>query len=100
MSINEIVSLVLRVIAIIVMVFVLPYLRKKYGDDKINEVRNKIMTYVEAAEQIFNTDQGVLKKSWVQEKLKAAGIDVNLDIIDAEIESYVLILHNQLKDKE
>jgi len=98
MSINEIVSLVLRVVVFILIVFIIPLIKRKYSKDQLEAVNATIQTYVEAADQIFGRDQGVLKKEWVLKKLAAAGIDVNLDIIDAEIEAYVLMLHNALKD--
>ena len=98
MTINEIVSLALRIIMLILVLVVIPFIKKKYGDEKLNDVNDKIMTFVEAAEQLFS--DGPVKKAWVQQKLADAGIDVSLDLIDAEIESYVLILHNELKKKK
>jgi len=97
MSINEIVSLVLKVICFIAVVFVIPYIKKKYNQQQLEEVNEKIQTYVEAAEQIFGSDQGPEKKEWVRAKLAAHGIDVNLDEIDSMVEAFVLILHNELK---
>ena len=97
MSINEIVSIVLKVVCFILVAFVIPVLKKKYTREQLEDVNNTIHMYVEAAEQIFGVDQGTEKKQWVQERLKASGIDVNLAAVDAEIEAYVLILHNALK---
>jgi len=98
MTINEIVSLVLRLVVFILIVFVIPLIKRKYTRDQLEAVNETIQTYVEAAEQIFGKEQGDEKKQWVRGKLAAAGIDVDLDVIDAEIESYVLMLHNALKE--
>lgn len=98
MSINEIVSLVLKIVCFVLVTFIIPLIKKKYDQDKIDSVLDKIQTYVEAADQIFGRDQGEEKKQWVRAKLAAHGIDVDLDIIDAEIEAAVLILHNALKE--
>jgi hypothetical protein len=98
MSINEIISIVLKVVCFLLVVFVIPYIKKKYSQQRLEEINQKIQTYVEAAEQIFGKDQGEEKKQWVREKLTALGIDVDLDYIDATIESIVLILHNALKE--
>lgn len=98
MNISEIISLVLRIICFIAVAFVIPYIKKKYSQQQINEVNEKIQTYVEAAEQIFGTEQGEEKKQWVRGRLAAMGIDVDIDYIDACIESCVLILHNALKN--
>ena len=98
MSINEIVSLVLKVICFVAIAFVIPYVKKKYSQQQLQEINEKIQTYVEAAEQVFGKDQGKEKKEWVRNKLEAMGIDVDLDYIDAAIEGFVLILHNELKE--
>ena len=98
MSINEIVTLVLKVVLFILVVFIVPLIKRKYTQNQIDDVTNKIETYVEAAEQIFGREQGEEKKQWVRSKLAALGIDVDLDLIDAEIEAFVLMLHNSLKE--
>lgn len=98
MSINEIITLVLKVVCFILVAFVIPLIKKKYDQNQIDGVLDKIQTYVECAEQIFGSEQGELKKQWVRGRLAAHGIDVDLDIIDAEIEACVLMLHNALKE--
>ena len=97
MSINDIVSIVLKVVCFILVAFVIPVIKKKYTQQQLEDVNNTIHMYVEAAEQIFAIDQGAEKKQWVQERLTAAGINVDLASIDAEIEAYVLMLHNALR---
>ena len=97
MSVNEIVSLVLKIVCFLLVSFVIPLLKKKYDQSQIDAVLDKIQTYVEAADQIFGKDEGAEKKQWVRGRLAAHGIDVDLDLIDAEIEACVLMLHNALK---
>ena len=97
MNINEIVTLVLKVACFILVAFIIPFIKRKYSQEELNAVNDKIMTYVQAADQIFGSEQGEEKKQWVRGKLAAHGIDVDLNIIDAEIESCVLMLHNALK---
>ena len=97
MSVNEIINLVLKVICFIAVAFVIPYIKKKYNRQQLEEVNEKIQTYVEAAEQIFGGDQGEEKKQWVRERLSAHGINVDLDEIDAAIEAFVLLIHHELK---
>lgn len=98
MNANEIISLVLKLVCFILVSFVIPLIKKKYEQNKIDAVLDKIQTYVESAEQIFGKDQGEEKKQWVRGRLAAHGIDVDLDLIDAEIEACVLMLHNALKE--
>ncbi len=97
MSITEIVTLVLKVLCFILVAFVIPVVKRKYTQQELEAVNDKIMTYVQAADQIFGSEQGEEKKQWVRGRLAAHGIDVDLNIIDAEIEACVLMLHNALK---
>ena len=99
MTITEIVTIVLRIIDFVLIVFIIPLIKRKYTSEQLAALNDTIQTYVEAAEQIFGRDQGIEKKKWVQEKLKAMGIVVDMDVIDAEIEAYVLMLHNALKSE-
>ena len=97
MTITEIVTLVLKILCFILVAFVIPVVKKKYTQQELEAVNDKIMTYVQAADQIFGSEQGEEKKQWVRGRLAAHGIDVDLNIIDAEIEACVLMLHNALK---
>ena len=97
MNVTEIATLVLKVTAFILVVIVIPLIKKKYDKNQLEDVNEKIMTYVQAAEQIFGTDQGAEKKQWVRGRLAGWGIDVDLDYIDAQIEAMVLMLHAALK---
>ena len=98
MDINEIVSLVLKVMCFILVTLVIPMIKRKYSKDQLEAVNDKIMTYVQAAEQIFGKEQGEEKKQWVRGRLAAHGIDVDLSLVDAEIEACVIMLHNALKE--
>lgn len=97
MNITEIITLVLKVICLVLVVFVIPYVKKKYDKQQLESVNEKIQTYVECAEQIFGKEQGAEKKEWVREKLMAHGIDVDLDYINATIEQIVLEIHAALR---
>ena len=97
MSITEIVTLILKIVCFVLVAFVIPLIKKKYTQQELEAVNDKIITYVQAADQIFGSEQGEEKKQWVRGRLAAHGIDVDLNIIDAEIEACVLMLHNALK---
>ena len=98
MSANEIIELVIKAVMLILVLFVIPYVKKKYDKAQLEEVNQKIKTYVDAAEQLFDSTDGLKKKEWVREKLAGFGINVDLDYINALIEQSVLILHNSLKE--
>jgi len=99
MNVTEIATLVLKITAFILVVIVVPLIKKKYDKNQLEDINEKIMTYVRAAEQIFGSEQGAEKKQWVRGRLAGWGIDVDLDYIDAQVEAAVLLLHAALKSE-
>lgn len=108
-DITEIVIMVIGLCAVILTIFVIPAIKAKYGQDKVDEalaVASKIdcfiRTFVEAAEQIFPKEEGVRKKEYVTnlvlEKLAEIGVTMDLEQISAAIESAVFELHTKLKN--
>lgn len=97
MDVNQIVNLAVRIVFLIVSAFIVPWFKQKYDESKQRKIIETISKYVTAAEQLYDSTEGATKKAWVQEKLLAAGININLDDIDATIEACVYELHNALK---
>lgn len=103
MNITHIIELAILLVFAIISAFVVPVLKQKLGQDKLN----KILTYVEiavtAADQLFNTDQGQEKKEYVlaylNAELERLGLTVDMETLENMIEAQVLILHNQLKEE-
>ena len=101
MDITNIFELVILLISALVATFVIPLLKQKFGQEKLN----KVMTYVEiavhAAHQLFATDEGKAKKEYVvnylTEMLKKQGLTVDMETLENMIEAEVLKLHKQLK---
>lgn len=101
MDITHIFQLVILLLSALVATFVIPLLKQKFGQEKLN----KVMTYVEiavrAADQLFNTDEGKAKKEYVvnylKEILKQQGLTVDMETFENMIEAEVLKLHKQLK---
>lgn len=101
MDITNIFELVILLLSALVATFVIPLLKQKFGQEKLN----KVMTYVEiavhAADQLFATDEGKAKKEYVvnylTEMLKKQGLTVDMETLENMIEAEVLKLHQQLK---
>ena len=101
MDITNIFQLVILLLSALVATFVIPLLKQKFGQEKLN----KVMTYVEiavrAADQLFATDEGKAKKEYVvnylTEMLKKQGLKVDMETLENMIEAEVLKLHKQLK---
>lgn len=96
-------------VAIITLIFafltkyLVPFLKSKMSveDGKNSEIKAallklSIQTAVQAAEQIYNSDEGQKKKSYVLHVLESQGYNVNTTAIDAAVESAVLALRKEL----
>ena len=103
MDITHIFELAILLVFAVISAFVIPLIKQKVEQDKLN----KILTYVEiavtAADQLFNSDEGIQKKAYVLEYLESElakhGLTVNMETLDKMIEAQVLVLHNELKNE-
>lgn len=95
MTMTEITSAVITIIATILTALVIPLIRAKLGEAKFAELVNYVTIAVKAAEQIFTgSGRGAEKKAYVIEWLKSKGIDVTSEDVNNAIEAAV----NMLKD--
>lgn len=107
---TDITTIVLGVISILATVltfFIVPYIKTKYGAEKIGEALKQteqvvywVKMFVSAAEQTFGKEQCEQKKKYVLDlitvKLQELNVTMDLEQIDAAIESAVLELHKNL----
>ena len=104
MDITQIVLAVIALISAVLTGFVIPWLKKKTDveNGKMTETQSYLLrlainTAVKAAEQLYNSDEGMKKKTYVLGILKAQGYDVDAAALDAAIEAAVLELHRELE---
>lgn len=80
----------------LVTIFLLPWLRKKYGTEKTNEILRWVGIFVRAAEQVYNeSGMGEKKKEYVLTRLKEKGFTVDVEELDSMIEAAVLELNRE-----
>lgn len=97
----DIFYIVLSLVSILVSGVLIPLLKQKYGQQKINNVLEIVKIAVNAAEQIYNKGgQGNLKKEYVIQYLKDHGIKIKDDELDTMIEASVLELNKWKKEIE
>lgn len=107
MDFTQVCSAILTLLFTILIVCVIPSIRKRYGQEKIDEAMNEakevyhwITVFVQAAEQLFPSTQPTDKKAYVLKligaKLAELGLTIDTAILDAQIESAVLELHQSL----
>ena len=89
-DLTPIISAVITLIIAIITTFLIPYIRSKVDVTKLATVQTWIKIAVEAAEQIYEgTGKGAEKKQYVLDFLQSKGFTVDLDSIEALIESEV-----------
>lgn len=86
----KLLSLVITIISILITYYLVPYLKKKLGKEKFNEIYDWVSIAVNAAEQIFNEPgMGEKKKHYVLKFLQDRGIELSYQELDALIEAVV-----------
>lgn len=103
-DLTQIILAVIALIGAVLTGFVIPWLKKKVDveNGKLTETQSALLklainTAVKAAEQLFNSEEGLKKKAYVIDILKSQGYEVDQAAINAAIEAAVLELHRQLE---
>lgn len=107
-DITQVVTLIIALCAAVITAFLVPYIKKKYGQEKINEALNQvhlIKNYakiaVNAVEQMF---PGQAEKrlqeatDYFNKQMEKLGIALDEDEVRKAIEAAVLDLNQSLKD--
>lgn len=92
-DITPIVNAVIALVAAVISAFLIPWIKGKIETEKLNQIMSWVTIAVEAAEQIYReSGMGAKKKAYVLDFLAKKGITLDVDSIDAMIESAVLDL--------
>lgn len=90
---NFVLAAITLIIAIVA-AFVIPYIKSKTTAEQFSTIKLWVTVAVNAAEQLFTgSGRGEEKKSFVLSFLEAKGFTIDLESIDALIESAVLDLN-------
>ena len=94
-DITPIVIAFVSMVFAIIGIFLIPFVKSKVGEEKFKDISKWIRIAVNAAEQIYNeSGMGKVKKEYVLEFLKKRGITMDIDSVDALIESEVYKLNS------
>lgn len=96
MDITPIIQAVIALLAAVITVFVIPWLKNKVGEQHMDLFLAWVDIAVAAAEQLYEAADGEKKKAYVIQFLASKGFDVNTEELDNAIEAAVLKLHNEL----
>lgn len=94
-DLTDIFRAIITLLVSIITIFVLPILKEKWGEGKLEEIKKWVAIAVQAAEQIFEgPGRGEEKKKYVIEFLESKGFTFDEETINNLIESavYDLIL--------
>lgn len=95
-NITPIVQAAIVLIASIVTTFVVPWIRSKVKNEDMAIFLRWVEIAVAAAEQLYESTEGELKKEYVLTYLRDKGYSVDVDDLENAIEAAVLKLHNEL----
>ena len=96
MDITMILQAVIYLLLAIVMMIVIPWLKKQVGAENMDELMRWVEIGVAAAEQLYTAAQGAQKKQYVLEFVRSKGLKIDEASLDAAIEAAVNSLHNEL----
>lgn len=98
MDITPYVKVAEIILAAIFTYIIVPYIKAKLNNERLEKLRVFVKTAVQAAEMIFNeTGMGKEKKQYVINCLADAGYKLDEEELDLIIESAVLELKNNLE---
>lgn len=92
-DLTPIIQALFTLLTALITAFLVPYLKRKVDEEKLDNLYTWVTIAVEAAEKIFSeTGMGEEKKEYVLTFLSEKGFTVDVSILDAMIESAVLNL--------
>ena len=101
MNITNIAEILISLIATLISMFLIPYIKSKHGNEEIVKVLSIVDIVVAAADQLGKTlgYDGEAKKEYVVGRLNEMGYTLDPTLNDY-IEAAVLKLHNELVKKD
>lgn len=100
MNITPIINAVIALLAALITVFLVPWIKSKVGAQNTDQLLAWVDIGVAAAEQLYNSTDAQKKKQYVLDFLKAKGYTVNTEDVENAVEAAVLRLHTSLYGAE
>ena len=91
---TALIQAIITLISLIITGFLIPFLKKKLSNEKLEELKKWTGIAVKAAEQLYGCKTGLQKKEFVSAFLLSKGIVIDIDEVNALIESEVYKLTN------
>lgn len=97
---TELIQAVIALLSAIITGFLIPFLKRKLSEQKLEELRKWVAVGVKAAEQLYKGKTGQQKKEYVISFLLSKGIVFNVDEVTALIESEVYKLTQEKSENK
>ena len=98
MDYTKIIEAIITLLVALITIFVIPYIKSRLSADELAEIMKWVKIAVEAAEMIYKeSGMGKEKKKFVEDFLTEHGIKVDIEQLDALIESAVLELKKEFE---
>lgn len=97
---TDLIQAIIALFSAIITGFLIPYLKRKLSEQKLEELQKWVSVAVKAAEQLFSGQTGQQKKEYVVAFLLSKGIVFDVEDVTALIESEVYKLtKKKIEDK-
>lgn len=99
-TVLQIIEIIIRIVATVLIGYVCPkfkgWLTEKIGEQKAVELESLVLTFVQAAEQMYKTEDpdGTIRNTYVKAELEKAGYIITSEV-NSMIESAVWELNNK-----
>lgn len=97
-DLTDIICAVITLLSAIITTFLIPYLKARLSQEKLNKLTYWVKIACQAAEQIYGSKAGQQKKEYVVSFLLSKGIVFDVDEVTALIESEVYKLTEKAKE--
>jgi uncharacterized membrane protein YozB (DUF420 family) len=88
-DLTPIINAVIALIAAIISVKVIPWIKAKTTNEQQAMMRATVKTLVFAAEQVYGAGEGYAKMTYVKNGLRKRGFDIDVDEIEAAVGEYI-----------
>lgn len=89
MDITHILVLIITIIGLVLTSVFMPYVKTKVSSEQLGTIYTIVKIAVEAAEQLFGSGMGQVKKQYVVEYLASKGLYVDVDVVSSELNAMI-----------
>ncbi len=89
MDITQIVSLIIAVLGLILTGIFMPYIKSRVSTEQLDLIYKAVKIAVYAAEQLYGSGMGAVKKQYVIDYLASKGLYVDVDVISSDLNAMI-----------